>query len=137
MVNWNYWEKFRGINKKYMPERGEGETKATQIVTAVNTLVYKWYNDGDVFDNTHYLDGWINDLSSFANWLDKNGGGEASSILHGIAGCNNYCDYEDLLKNLSDLLLDENYLAQQNAFAKVGSIYKCEGDFKFENPYFS
>ena len=71
MVDWSYYDKpeFKAINSEYLPARGEGETKATQIVTAVNKLVYKWYNDGDVFDNTGALSGWANDLSSYANWL--------------------------------------------------------------------
>ena len=46
-VDWGYYDnaKFEELNGKYLPERGEGETKATQIITAVNKLVYKWYND--------------------------------------------------------------------------------------------
>lgn len=66
-VNWNYFDKFEAITVKYMPDYGEGETIASQAVTAVNKLIYKWYNDGDVFDNTKYLEGWWNDLSSYAN----------------------------------------------------------------------
>ena len=68
-VDWGYYDKFDGLMDKYLPMHGEGETKATQIVTAVNKLVYKWYNDGDVFDNTLHLEGWANDLSDYANWL--------------------------------------------------------------------
>ena len=44
---------------------------ATQICTALNKLVYKWCNDGDVYDNTYGLDGWANNLSSYANWIYK------------------------------------------------------------------
>ena len=63
-VDWSYFDKFDPLQDKYLPNRGEGDTIATQIVTAVAKLIYKWYNDGDVFDNTWYLDGWLNDLSS-------------------------------------------------------------------------
>ena len=70
-VDWDYFDKFEPIINKYMPDRGEGETMASQIVTAVNKLVYKWYNDGDVYDNTYILEGWANDLSDYANWLYK------------------------------------------------------------------
>ena len=45
-----YFDKFEALVDKYMPMRGEGETAASQIVTAVNKLIYKWYNDGDVFE---------------------------------------------------------------------------------------
>ena len=55
-VDWEYFNKFEKINDKYLPLSGQGETMATQICTVVNKLVYKWYNDGDVFDNTHGLE---------------------------------------------------------------------------------
>lgn len=128
-VNWDYYDKFDHITDKYLPNCGEGETKATQIVTAVTKLVYKWYNDGDVFDNTHNLEGWANDLSSYANWLDKYT--KASRILHGISGCYDDDDYEDLLKDLADLLYDEEYLERMNQEIKQESIYDCNGTFRF------
>lgn len=130
-VQWNYYDKFDGVMEQYLPRRGEGETKATQIVTAVSKLVYKWYNDGDVFDNTRYLVGWANDLSSYANWLDKCTDLKASGILTKITDCYSDSDYENLLKELADAMLDEEYLAEQNKFEKVGTIYECDGAFKF------
>ena len=125
----HYYDKFDGIMEKYLPVRGEGETKATQIVTAVNKLVYKWYNDGDVFDNTHYLTGWANDLSDYANWLLDNTNAE---ILYKIAYCYHDSDYEDLLKTLANNLLDEEYLVEQNKLDKVGTIYDCSGKFEYK-----
>ena len=69
----DYLDKFNALIEEYMPWRGEGDTKASQVATAVNKLIYKWWNDGDVFDNVHSgMDGWVNDLSSYANWLEKN-----------------------------------------------------------------
>ena len=130
-VNWDYFNKFDEINDVYLPVRGEGDTKATQIVTAVNKLVYKWYNDGDVFDNTGYLTGWANDLSSYANWLYQNTDANVQNILYGVFDCNE-SDYEDLLKELADLLLDEKVLEEYEKEPAVGSIYDCEGIFKFE-----
>lgn len=130
-VSWNYFDKFDNITDKYLPNMGEGNTKATQIVTAVTKLVYKYYNDGDIFDNTYYLDGWGNDLSSYANWLDKFTE-ESSEILHKINNCLYEDDYEYLLKHLADTLLDEHYLSEQDKIKKVGSIYDCKGSFKFE-----
>lgn len=132
-VNWGYYDKFESLIDKYMPMRGEGETKATQIVTAVNKLIYKYYNDGDVFDNTHHLVGWANDLSSYANWLyehTKN----AWKILNKISTCYTNEDYEDLLKELADELLNEEYLVEQNKEEKVGTVYDCNGRFKYEEP---
>lgn len=131
-VDWNYYNKFEEINDKYLPYKDEGVTKAMQIVTAVNKLVYKWYNDGDVFDNTHHLQGWCNDLSSYANWLVENSNAD---VLYKIAYCYTDSEYEDLLKELADNLLNEEYLAEQHKLKKVGSIYECDGKFKFVEVY--
>lgn len=128
-VDWSYYNKFEGLMDKYLPISGEGETKATQIVTAVCKLVYKWYNDGDVFDNTHHLEGWANDLSSYANWLWEYT--DAHNIIDKIAYCFHNGNYEDLLKELADKLLDAEFLEKTNKEEKVGTIYKCNGKFKF------
>ena len=131
-VDWDYFDKYDSIINKYMSAFGEGETKASQIVTAVNKLIYKWYNDGDVFDNTYLYNGWLNDLSSYANWLDQNT--EAGYVLAKIKAFN--CDYEELLAELARVLLDDSYLEKQNEIEKVGSIYKCSGQYVFkENDY--
>lgn len=129
-VEWDYYDKFEKLTDKYLPVRGEGETMATQIVTAVNKLVYKWYNDGDVFDNTYHLSGWANDLSSYANWLYEHT--DTDTILASIINCFNESDYEDLLKRLTDELFNEDYLEEQNKKKSVGTIYKCDGMFKYE-----
>ena len=131
MVDWSYYDKFEDFNEKYLPPRGEGETKATQIVTAVAKLVYKWYNDGDVFDNTAHLDGWANDLSDYANWLYTYTTDHVKTILDTIYGCWNDDEYEALLQELADELLNEEYLIEQNKIDKVGTIYHCAGKFEF------
>lgn len=129
-MNWSYFNKFGALNDKYLPDRGEGETKATQIVTAINKLVYKWYNDGDVFDNTYCLEGWANDLSSYANWLAKYVEG-ANNILATIASC--YCeeDYEQLLVKLADSFMNDTFLEKLNNAPKIGTIYNCDGYYQF------
>ena len=129
-VDWGYYDKYETLIEKYMPMRGEGETVASQIVTAVNKLIYKWYNDGDVFDTTHHLEGWANDLSDYANWLYENTK-DAWKILNKISDCVTESDYEDLLQELADTLLNEEYLAEQNKAEKIGTIYNCDGKFKF------
>ena len=130
-VDWGYYDKYEELIEKYMPMRGEGETVASQIVTAVNKLIYKWYNDGDVYDNTHHLEGWANDLSDYANWLYENTK-DSWKILNKIADCVTESDYEDLLKELADKLLDGEYLAEQSKVEKIGTIYDCDGKFKYE-----
>lgn len=128
-MDWSYFDKFDSVCDKYLPVSGEGETVATQIVTAVCKLVYKWYNDGDVYDNTYSLGGWVNDLSSYANWLYMNT--DASYILEKISSCSNDEQYEFLLAELADFLLNEDFLEKCNQHEKTGSIYKCNGPFKF------
>ena len=132
-VSWDYYDKFLVLEDKYLPEKGEGETKATQIVTALTKLIYKWYNDGDVFDNTHHLQGWANDLSSYANWLWEYT--DAHRILDKIVYCYTESDYENLLKELADKLYDEAFLAKMNTEEKIGTIYKCDGKFKYVDSY--
>ena len=131
-VQWSYYDKFEGINDKYLPYKGEGATKAMQIVVAVNKLIYKYYNDGDVFDNTYHLEGGGNDLSSYANWLYYQTTDKAEKILDKIVECYNDNDYEDLLKELADELLNEEYLAKQSNFEKMKTVYNCNGRFKYK-----
>ena len=137
-VSWSYFNKFEDIVDKYMPRMGQGETMASQIVTAVNKLVYKWYNDGDVYDNTYTLKGWCNDLSSYANWLSQYCK-SARSILRDIEDCSSEGDYEDLLQRLADTVLKEEYLSFYANKKSMGDIYNCKGEFVFldyeEDPF--
>lgn len=130
MKDWSEFNIFESVNEKYLPDRGEGETKATQIVTAVNKLIYKWYNDGDVYDNTYHLNGWANDLSDYANWLEKYA--NAGHILRRISVAWSGEEYEDILYDLACRYLDEDFLKKENEKAKVGTIYDCPGSFRFE-----
>lgn len=130
-VDWSYYDKFDRITDMYLPSQGEGDTMATQIVTAVTKLVYKWYNDGDVFDNNYILEGWANDLSSYANWLYNNLS-FVRPTLDQIKDCWNDGDYEDLLKELADTLFDDEDLERWNMKPKVGSIYTADGPYSFD-----
>lgn len=129
MKNWSDFDRFEAAINKYMPRMGQGETKASQVCTAVNKLVYKWFNDGDVFDNTFYLEGWCNDLSDYANWLDRYT--DFGDILHEIETCDDEVDYTDLLYDLCVAALDEDYLKGLSMIQKEGDIYNCAGDFRF------
>lgn len=133
-VDWSYYDadRFMIINTKYLPAYGEGDTMASQIVTAVNKLVYKWYNDGDVYDNTHGMDGWCNDLSSYANWLCQYVP-KTRDILDRIEDCYTHNAYERILKDLADYCLNEKRLAEYATQEKTGTIYKCDGPFAFRD----
>ena len=130
MVAWSYFDKYDKLNNQYVPDMGEGETLATQTTTALAKLIYKWYNDGDVYDNNYYMQGWCNDLSSYANWLAKHIDG-AKEILDRISETRTDSEYEHILKDLSELIYDEEYLKRLNEQPKEDSIYTCEGDYSF------
>lgn len=130
MRGWDDFGRFEPVINGFMPDMGEGETKASQVCTAVNKLVYKWFNDGDVFDNTGAMNGWCNDLSSYANWLYKHI--EASrEILDGVYDCADDDDYTELLWELCETCLDLEDLENLDKVEKVGSIYTEDGEFKF------
>lgn len=130
-MSWSDFDKYEPVVEKYMPIKGEGETIASQAVTAVNKLIYKWFNDGDVYDNTHHLEGWANDLSSYANWLFKYCP-FTQPILDGVCDVENDDDYEWLLSDLADQILNEEWLKNWEDAEKAGSIYDCDGPFRFE-----
>lgn len=125
-----YFDKFESIIDKYMPDRGEGDTFASQAVTAVNKLIYKWFNDGDVFDNNYALSGWANDLSSYANWLYKYVK-ETRPTLERIYKIKDETGYEYILLALARTVLTEDFLSKYSDKVKMGSIYKCDGPFSW------
>ena len=118
------------IKEKYIPADGERITKAAQIVTAVAFLDYQWYQNGDVFDGSIPFGQGCNDVSSYANWLDKYTD-EAGEILSTFTQCETYDDYYELLLKLCDVFLNEEYLSQYVNKRKIGNIYKCRGRFKY------
>lgn len=130
-VEWSYYEKFDEMLEKHLPVMGEGESLGSQIVTALNKLIYKWYNDGDVYDNTGYLKGWCNDLSSYANWLDAHCKLEIGNKLSKIYEIHTESEYEDLLKEIADILFESDFIEFMSMLPKDGSIYSCKGKFRF------
>lgn len=124
------------MNELYLPSYGEGETMASQIATAVNKLVYKWFNDGDVFDNVHTgLEGWANDLSSYANWLYTYVN-FAKMELSPALGELSENEYESMLHDLFMVTLcDENLMENYSEQPAVGSVYNCSGPFEWDDSY--
>lgn len=130
-VNWNYFDKFDTVTEKYLPAFGQGDNMATQAVAAMCKLIYKWYNDGDIYDTTNsHIDGWANDLSSYANWLHKHTC--IADELEGIYTADSDNDYEHLLARCADKLFDEQVLEQLAAKTATGSIYECADCFVWE-----
>lgn len=127
-VDWDYFDKFTPIVNDYIPDQGEGETMASQIATAVNKLIYRWYNDGDTYD---YVNGFIGGLSTYANWLYKYVP-ETRNILDSITNVYNDDEYENILKRLADLTLNEEFLWEYSTESMKNSIYECDGPFSDE-----
>lgn len=125
-VSWDYFdnEKFKAAEQAYLPNEGEGETFASQIVTAIAKLIYKYYNDGDRYD------AWsANDMTSYANWLCKYVSG-ASSILRKVEDYSDSHEYEEVLKELADKYMNVDFLKPLEQ-PKQGTIYDCDGPFEY------
>lgn len=133
-VDWSYYNKFDELDKKYLPASGDGDNMATQLSTALSKLIYKWYNDGDVYDNTYNLSGWANDISGSANWIYKYIP-KSRSILDDIKTISTGAEYEVLLKKLTDKFYNQEYLSELEKKEKVGDAYSEDGPFEFDDSY--
>lgn len=139
------FDKFSGIIRQYLPNQGQGHTRAAQIVTAVNRLIYRWFNDGDVYDNVHGMyDCYGEDLSNEANWLSQYCP-PATKVLKRIYDADSDSAYETILYRLATACLDAEDLEAASQDPSMGSIYDCRGeyavdelddeDFDDEDPY--
>lgn len=131
-MNWSEFNKFSDAFDSYLPDVGEGDTLATQVATAVSKLVFRWFNDGDVYDNRYGMEGWCNDLSCYANWLYTYIP-ETDQILRRIFNCHTDEDYERILYDLCKVCADPQYLAALDHEDADGSVYNCEGPFEFSD----
>ena len=134
-VDWGYYDKFQNITDKYLQDVGQGDNMATQAVTAMTKLVYKYYNDGDVFDNSN-LYGGCNDLSSYANWLYENVlDDKMKSVAKEMVAWYDELKYQYGLKLLADFVFDEKLLCELEKKSVSDDIYKCEGPFEYREEY--
>ena len=121
------------MNELYLLDYGEGDTMANQIAAAVNKLVFKWFNDGDVFDNAHTgLEGFANDISDCANWLYT----YVPITKEPLSGALKWISeqkYEDILLGVFALTLcDEDLMSNYSNLPAIGSIYDCSGPFTWD-----
>lgn len=131
-VDWNHYDQYEPFMDQYLPAQGQGDTRATQLVTALTKLIYKWYNDGDVYDNNYGMDGWCNDLSSYANWI-YNTYPMTQRILNKIKDTFTDSDHENILMELAAVCFDNDLLAKENEKPAAGSIYTESGPFSFND----
>ena len=102
---------------------------ATQAVTATSKLIYKYFNDGDVFDNNYHLRSWSNDIASYANWLEAyvDGAGEILRRIEEVMTEDEYV--EEILYPLYKLIFREDLLEKLEKNPAKDSVYTCKGTY--------
>lgn len=134
-VDWDFFDKFQPIVDDYLPDEGEGNTMAMQLAAAISKLVYRYYNDGDVYDNTANLES-MTDLSDFANWIYIYFP-SSRNILKRIWKVKTKSEYEDILKELCEELINDDTLYEADHKPRRDSIYHyTTGPFTWLDPYF-
>lgn len=132
-ITWSSFDtpESNALEEKYLPDHGDGDNMASQAVTAATKLIYKWFNDGDVYDNSYGLSGWANDISGSANWLAKHVPG-ARDILWRIQKTHSEEEYvSNILWPLFNLVYDAKLLSSLEKKPKVDDAYSCKGPFEF------
>ena len=129
MREWGSFEKFKKINDN-LPPVGDGDSRGTQASTAICKLVYRYYNDGDIYDNTYSLSG-AGDIicTGCANWLWQYIDG-ADVILDKIKKLhlNDGDGYAEILYKVAELV--ESQMDELLTKEKVGDAYMGDGPYK-------
>jgi len=126
--DWDEFSKEFPNSDEYLPASGDGDNMGTQASTALCKLVYKWFNDGDVYDNNYGMEGWCNDISGSANWLYKHIP-ETREILDRIEEVNTDEAYTDLLYDLCEVV--DPMIPELLNEPKVGDAYNEDGPYHF------
>ena len=121
-IRWSDYDQFEDILNRYLPEEGQGETRAEQAVTAVNNLVYAFYDRGTVIAES--LPEYDPDLECYAKWLRKHTSSRAVLLRIKLEDAENLDSYAEYLFELADYLLDEPRLKTLSKYKTVGDIYE-------------
>lgn len=130
---------FESLTDQYMPVSGAGDTMLSGLLVASNKLIYRWYNDGDVFDNSENgLEGFANDISGSANWVYRYGTSKMKAILDTVHKCYSDDEYEYLIerfkKALEDFANQKDLVEQYLSEPLKGDPYDENGPFSY-SPY--
>lgn len=127
-LNSNDIDKYYEVLTQYLPDTGEGDTMATQLATAVDRIVYRWFNDGDTI--------WTDECQPFADWLWENIDGIDTVIddmnQYMFAGFPYIKDltfrgiYENCLKRILDIATDRELLNSLDSRPLEGSVFDSE-----------
>lgn len=113
MVIWSQYDQYEDILNRYLPQEGQGDTRASQAVVCVNTIVYKYYND---FDTSSA------DVTRCLDWLRKYIP-VTSSYIDTLEDADTKDAYSDALYALADKVLDSRSLSVLEQQPAVGDIY--------------
>lgn len=124
-------QQYNDANDMYFVRIGQGDTMANQICVAVNRIVRRWFNDGDVFDNTSgFGDSQDEHLADCANWLAQHLPNKVRMELAQVKYVQDYEEYEEILQGLCDICLNEEFLDRYDAYPADGDIFNCKGEFE-------
>lgn len=131
---------FEALTDEYMPGVGAGDTMLSGLLVAANKLIYKWYNDGDVFDNTENgLEGFCNDISGSANWLNRYGTPRMRAILDTVYKCWTEDKYGELINKLEEELErfanNEDIVEEYKSKPLEGDPYNESGPYEYQECY--
>ena len=68
-VEWSDFNRFHN-DEKYLPNRGEGETMASQLAVAEVKIIYRYFNDGETI--SHAIGTQSGNMRSYADWIEEN-----------------------------------------------------------------
>ncbi len=119
---------FEEIYSKYLSDSPENH--AEQAIESTLILIKSWYSDGNVFDNTKFISGGINDFSAHANWLYNNIE-ETQEVLDSIENVYSDGEYEELLQALANIVFNEDLLTRLSEIELAYDVCEEEGKFNF------
>lgn len=116
-VDWDEFDRFVRY-KKYLPPMGEGDTMASQLATAVSTIVHRYYNDGDTVTKAWGY-GDSGNMRNLTRWIRKYVP-ELRVYASRLLNPREY-DYEQTLYDIAAEM--ENVIDDYADEPKTGSIY--------------
>lgn len=126
-----YFDKFDPILDEYLPQSEQGNTMATQIVTAANRIIYGWFWNGDMISCFE-----SNDVTSPANWL-YDYVPEMRKVLDSYPGQYTIdSKMNEFAKNLADVAFEEKLLSKYKDQPKIDNIYEYSDGGKDRGCFF-
>ena len=132
-LDYGYFDRFDEVLYIYRPKTiRQGETKATQLAVAIKILIFEWYEENGVYDNTELVKYSGINLTNYANWIYNNYP-ESRQILDRVYTIYHAAGYDMILKDLADKFLDKDFLSKEHKKPACGSIFETKGKFKFKD----